>query len=368
MTPNNKCTAALISLGSVSSQWTLEAMKKYFDEVDDINLKHIEINFSGKTAQILYKGEPLKKYDCIYAKGSFRYAPLLQSLTALREKECYMPIESSAFTVVHDKLLTQLALQQHNVPMPRTYQAATVEAAKSIMKSMNFPIIMKFPQGTGGKGVVFAESYASASSVLDALTALRQPFILQEYIETNGTDIRAIVIGDKVVAAMERRADMSEKRANIHSGGSGEAIELDSYAKKLAVKVAKAIKADVCGVDMLIGATGPLVIEANISPGLQGITKCTKVDVADAIAKYLHEQTKGLKREEHEAGATQLLKDEGLEASDTLITTLDFRGTRVLLPEVVVKRAKLEEDAEYEITARPDSLSIKKFQLEGNGK
>jgi hypothetical protein len=127
LTPTNskKYKAALISLGSVSSKWTLEAMRKYFKEVDEISLKHIEINFSGSTAEILYKGEPLPEYDCIYAKGSFRYAPLLQGITALREQSCFMPIESSAFSVVHDKLLTQLALQQHQIPMPRTYQAAT---------------------------------------------------------------------------------------------------------------------------------------------------------------------------------------------------------------------------------------------------
>jgi len=339
-------------------------MKKYFDEVDNINLKNIEINFSGEAAQILHKSKTLGQYDCIFAKGSFRYAPLLHGLTALREKKCYMPIDSTAFSVAHDKLLTQLALQQHNIPMPRTYQAATVEAAKSIMKSMNFPIIMKFPQGTGGKGVVFAESYASASSVLDALTALRQPFILQEYIDTGGTDIRAIVVGEKVVAAMERKADLTEKRANIHSGGTGEAVELDAYAKKLAIRVAKAIKAEVCGVDMLISAKGPLVIEANISPGLQGITKCTKVDVADAIAKHLYARTSGMKIKEHKAEAAKLLQDEGLNTNDTLITSLDFRGARVLLPEILVKKAKLDEEFEYEITARPDFLSIKKFQID----
>ncbi|MBR9692695.1 RimK family alpha-L-glutamate ligase [Candidatus Woesearchaeota archaeon] len=368
MTPvknKKKYSAALISLGSKSSQWTIDAMKKYFEKVADISLKHIEINFSGESAQILYKGEPLPKYDCIYAKGSFRYAPLLQGLTALREKKCYMPIESSAFSIVHDKLLTQLALQQHNIPMPRTYQAATAEAAKSIMKNMNFPIIMKFPQGTGGKGVVFAESYATASSVLDAFTALRQPFIIQEYIETGGTDIRAIVVGDKVVAAMQRRADITEKRANTHSGGKGEPIVLDEYTKKLAVKVAKAIKTEVCGVDILKGVKGPLVIEGNVSPGLQGITGATKIDVADAIAKYLYERTAGIKEEDQEEKAAKVMSDAGLDGNDTLITTLDFRGARVLLPELIVKKANLEEEADYVITSTPGHLNIKKFEMNG---
>lgn len=358
-------TAAVISLGSKSSQWTIEAMRRYFKRVDDINLRKIEVNFSGESAQILYEGKPLEEYDCIFAKGSFRYAPLLQGVTALRERMCYMPIDSSAFTIVHDKLLTQLTLQQQKIPMPRTYQAATVEAAKSIMKSMNYPIIMKFPQGTGGKGVLFAESYASASSVLDALTALNQPFILQEFVDTGGTDIRAIVVGDRIVASMQRRADVTEKRANMHSGGSAEAILLDDYTKKLSLKVARAVKAEVCGVDILMSAKGPLVIEANISPGLQGITACTKIDVADAIAKHLFERTCSLKDKEHVVDAAKVMQDTGLDGNDTLITTLDFRGNRVLIPEVMVKKAQLEEDEHYEILAKQGLLSIKKFQMNG---
>lgn len=357
-----KFKAALMSLGSESSEWTLDAMRKYFAEVDDINLKKIEINFSGKEAEVLYEGKPLPDYDCIYAKGSFRYAQLLQGLTSLLTNECYMPLSTSSFSVAHDKLLTQLALQQHNIPMPRTYQAATIDAAKSILKQMNFPIIMKFPQGTGGKGVVFAESYASGSSILDAFTALNQPFILQEYVETGGTDVRAIVVGDKVVAAMERKADLTEKRANVHAGGKGEAVDLDDRTKRIAVKVAQAIDADICGVDILMGAKGPLVIEANISPGLQGITNATKVNVADYIAKHLFARTRALREGEHKEQASKVMEDAGLNG-DSLITTLDFRGNRVLLPEVIVKKAELNEDDNYELTAKPGSVSVKRFDM-----
>ncbi len=367
MTPrkSKRYRAALISLRSVSSQWTLAAMRELFEKVDDIELKKIEINFSGKTAEVLYDGKPLPEYDCIYAKGSYAYAPLLQSLTALREKSCYMPIDSRAFTIVHDKLLTQLTLQQHHIPMPRTYQAATVEAAKSIMKSMNFPIILKFPRGTGGKGVLFSESFASASSVLDALTALRQPFILQEYVETGGTDIRVVVVGDRVVAAMVRKARLGEKRANIHAGGVGEPIELDELTKKLAVKVAKVLTAEVCGVDILGSAKGPLVIEANISPGLQGITKTTKVDVARQIAEHLYRRTAALQERRKEAMTKSVLSEVSLGSGEALITTLDFRGARVLLPEVTVKRANLQEDVNYEIRAAPDVVTIKRFKMGG---
>ena len=161
--------AAVLSQGSLSSQWTIDAMKKYFDKVDDLNIKHMEINFSGNKAQILYKGMPLPRYDCIFSKGSFRYANLLKTFTILINGDSFMPLGPDAFTICHDKLLTQLELQKANIPMPTTYMASTVEAARSILERLNYPIIMKFPQGTQGKGVLFAESYASASSILDEL-------------------------------------------------------------------------------------------------------------------------------------------------------------------------------------------------------
>lgn len=274
----------------------------------------------------------------------------------------YFPIEASAFTIGHDKLLTQLRLQNHNIPMPRTYLAATIETAKEILEKMNYPIIMKFPQGTQGKGIMFGESYASASSILDALSALNQPFIIQEYIETGGTDIRAIVIGDKVVAAMKRKADVKEKRANIHAGGVGETIELDSYTKKIAVNAAKALGAEICGVDMLETPKGPVVIEINVSPGLQGITETTNIDVADHIAKFLYRRT----MEEIEVGKTngaaKIMEEIEADKKKELISNLDFRGTRILLPEVISDVSKFKETDDVQITAEEDKIVLKKFK------
>ena len=152
--------ATILSLNSTSSKWTAESMRKYFSEVDEINIKEIEINFSGKNSEVLYQGQPINKYDCILAKGSFRYAPLLRSLTSLLKGQAYMPLNASSFTIGHDKLLTQLKLQQQNIPMPRTYLSATTKSAKKILERVNYPIIMKFPHGTQGKGVMFADSYA----------------------------------------------------------------------------------------------------------------------------------------------------------------------------------------------------------------
>ena len=360
-----KINGAIISLGSKSSVMVAEAMKKYFDEVDLVQLKDIEVSL-GKEGGVFYEGELLKKYDCIYLKGSFRYAHLLRSVASmLEDKVPYMPLASSAFTIVHNKLLTHLTLQQHNIAMPKTYISSTVEAAKDVLKKVKYPVVMKFPEGTQGKGVMFADSVSSASSMLDALGALKQPFIIQEYVETEGSDIRALVIGDKVVAAMKRIAQRDEKRANIHIGGVGEYVELDRVARKLAVDTAKALKADICGVDILEGPFGPVVIEANISPGLQGLSEVSKADVADEIARFLFKKTEGIIGLSKEVKKAETMKDILVSdrVEEEIITTLDFRGERVLLPELATKMAELDEGKEYTIKAKKGKLKIEEFKV-----
>jgi len=355
-------TAALISQGSISSQWTLEAMKKYFDEVDDIRIKDLEISISGKTAEVLHKGKPLKKYDCVYPKGSFRYAQLLRSLTTLLEGKCYLPIKPNAFTIAHDKLLTQLMLQQHAIPMPKTYISSTISTARELLSKLSYPIIMKFPQGTQGKGVMFADSFGSASSILDALSALKQSFIIQEYVDTGGTDVRALVVGDKVVATMARKSTGDEKRANIHAGGVGESYELDSYSKDICIKAARATGVEICGVDLLERNKDHLVIETNISPGLQGITKASKVDVADKIAKMLHEKTLDWKNQKDKKHQKMVMTDVNNEGA--FISTLDFRGMKILLPELVAKSSKLTSEDQVEIILKKGSISINKLDIQ----
>ena len=361
-----KTTAAIISLGSKSSEWTFEAMKKYFDEVDNINIKEIEVNIGTKSKNILYNGKPLKDYDCIFVKGSYKYAMLSRAITSIRNKRSYMPLTENAFSIGHNKLLTHLELMKYNIPMPKTYLSSTASAAKKILEKLNYPVILKFPEGTQGKGVMFADSYASASSFLDAAATLKQPLIIQEYIETNATDIRAIVVGNKVVASMQRKANVGEKRANIHAGATGEPYELDSYTKAIAVKAAHAIGAEICAVDILDGPKGAVVIELNISPGLQGITSVTKIDVADKIASHLAKKTREIKDKDSNETAKQILDDLGINAKKDsmkeIITNLDFRGERILLPLWASKITTIGEKDEVVISARKNALKIKKVE------
>lgn len=359
--------AAIISLGSVSSKWTADAMRKYFESVDEINLKEIEVVLGSRGEnKILVSQKPIGKYDCVYAKGSFRYSALLEVIATLISKESYMPYNPHALTLVHDKMLTQVMLEAENIPMPKTYVAATINQAKKILENSNYPIIMKIPSGTQGKGVMFAESYAAASSMLDTLETLRHPFIIQEYIETGNTDLRVIVTGDRIAATMRRRGKLDEKRANIHAGGIGEICEIDEKTKNIAIKTAKIVGAEIVGIDILDSARGPLVIEANISPGLQGITSATGVNVADRIAKYLYEKTLEWKQKDDSTGKTKMFSDLGIKDANShpteIITKLDFRASRVLLPELATKITKFNESDEYIMEILKDSLKIRKLK------
>ena len=170
--------AAVISGGSVSSKMISEAMRKYFEEVDELNIRELDVSLGGKEPEVLYKGKAIKDYDCVYVRGSYKYANLLRSITTILGPKCYMPLRAGALTSGHSKLLTHLKFQVSNIPMPKTYIASTAKAAKNVLKKLTYPIIMKLPSGTHGKGVMYAESIESASSMVDALALLNQPFIL----------------------------------------------------------------------------------------------------------------------------------------------------------------------------------------------
>lgn len=359
--------AAIISLGSKSSQWTIEEMKKYFDAVDSINLKEIEISVGEKDV-IHYHGKKLPHYDCVYAKGSFKYAPVLRAVSQELGKTTYLPICADAFTVVHDKFLTQLVLQDAGIAMPKTYLASSVQASQALLEKVHYPIILKLLQGTQGKGVLFADSHAAASSILDTLASLNQPFIIQEYIDTGGIDTRVIVAGDKVLGAMVRRAKPNEERANIHSGGKGEATKVSDKVKRLAIKTAKALKMDVGAVDILEGPKGPVVIEANLSPGLQGITEATGDNVAARIAEYLHEKTIEFKQSKAGVSAEKLFGDMGINLEESgktgkpqeIISNIDLRGDKIVLPEFINKIAKFNEEDECTIKVEKGKINVKK--------
>jgi ribosomal protein S6--L-glutamate ligase len=356
----DKLKAAIVSLGGTSSHWIADSMRKYFETVDMIDIRDVEVLLESKKMKVMHRGEEVKGYDCILVRGSFRYTAMLTALTSVLQQESYVPVSADAISACHDKFLTQLKLQEHKIAMPSVYMASTGDSVRALLEKLPYPVVMKLPHGTQGKGVMFADSFASASSLIDALATLRQPFIIQDYIDTGGKDIRAIVVGEKVVASMMRISQSQEARANIHAGGKGEAIKLDMKTQQLAIKAARAMGAEICGVDILEGPTGPMILEVNVSPGLKGITAATGIDVAGEMAKYLFERTKELKKAEKTIKEKEVMKEIGNASMSEIVTTLDFKANRILLPEFVNKLAELKSEDEVIIKAEKGKVTIEK--------
>lgn len=349
---------AVISLESNSSKLIAEAAKKYFDKVDSLNLKRIELHVDSKSIDIFYNDKKLGDYDCIYLRGSHKYAILMRSITTALSHKCYMPICPASFTIGHDKFLTLLNLQKHNVPIPKTYIAATTKLAKKILEKVHYPVILKTPAGTHGKGVMFADSVSSANTLLDALETFKQPYIIQEYVESGASDTRAIVVNEKVVAAMKRKAVKNELRANIHMGGTGKKVILDYDTAQIAIKSAKAVGADICGVDLLEGVKIQ-VVEVNLSPGIQGITEATKINVADEVAKGLYDGTKEFLSKKKGEEYSKVL--DGLKKEDKeILMNLDIKAGRIRLPDNITNITKFRPEDEVIIVAEKGKVVIKK--------
>lgn len=350
--------AAIISLGSISSQWISNELKKYFEKVDFLQLRKFEVTIDHKQPKILYNGEEIENYDCVYVRGSAKYAQMLSSISSvLEQRKTYLPLNPTVFTIANDKLLTHLYLQKFAVPMPKTYMVSTVEAGKQMLKRIKYPIVLKFPDGTHGKGVMFAESYASASALMDAFIVLKQPFLLQEFIDNDGSDYRAIVVGDEVVASMKRVAANGENRSNFHAGGTCVPLELSPEFKRIAIAAAKSVNADIIAVDIMEGSHGPVVIEVNSSPGLQGITAATGINVAEKIAKFLAAET--IKRKE--ISDNNLLDLKLKDESRQLMTNIQVRGGKILLPEFVTDVTSFREDEELIFDVKKGKLTIERI-------
>ena len=199
-----------------------------------------------------------------------------------------------------DKLRCHQLLARKGVDMPVTGFAHNIHDIDMLLDSVGgTPVILKLLEGSQGKGVVLAETRKSAESIIAAFSKLDANFLVQEYIEeAGGSDIRALVIGKTVVGAMIRTAAAGEFRANLHQGGTAQVLKLTNEEKKLALHATQSVKLKVAGVDLIRSSRGPLVLEVNSSPGLEGIEAATGKDIASRLIKFLEKQKamkKGLK-------------------------------------------------------------------------
>lgn len=349
----------LISLGSKSSEMVLEEARKLFDVADHIDLRKIEIKINNGT-KVLYDGEPLKEYDCLYMKGSFKYATLLFGVSEIYKDKCFLPIQPIAHITAHNKFMTHLLFSSvKSLKMPSTYFTAKISETKAFLKTLNYPTIMKFPEGTHGKGVIFTESYASASSMVDALEIFKQPILIQDYINIK-SDIRVIVAGNKIIGAMRRTAKSDEVRANAHQGGDAEPFVVTPEIKKMCLDSAERIGALVCAVDIIESDYGPMILEVNTSPGLQKITETTKKNIAAEMAQYFYDQTRKIRDSKDKVAAKDFMSDIGIEeiGSRDFSAELVVRNGKIILPEFVYKMAELTEGEDITIKIAKGKVEI----------
>jgi ribosomal protein S6--L-glutamate ligase len=283
-----------------STRALVDAARARGHHADVLDTLLFDIGVSRRNPELFYNGKPVGHYDAIIPRigASITFF----GLAVVRQFEMlgvYCVNESQAIARSRDKLRCLQILSRHDIGMPPTVYTRQADHVPSCIDRVDGPpVVVKLLQGTQGVGVVLAESARAAGSVIEAFHGLEQNILIQKFIrESKGSDLRALVVGRKVAAAMRRQALAGEFRSNIHRGGSSKKIRLPAEYRKTALAAARVLGLRVAGVDMIESREGPMVMEVNSSPGLEGIQNTTKVDVAAAIIEHIERET-GLDGEE----------------------------------------------------------------------
>ncbi len=261
-----------------------------------INPLFCYMNVAASNPRVHYRGgELLPYFDAVIprigASNTFYGTAVLRHFETMG---IYVVNESIAIARSRDKFRSLQLLSRKGLPMPLTGFAQSPDSTEDLIRMVGgAPLVIKLLQGTQGKGVVLADSHQSAVSMINAFKEMHANILVQEFIkESHGMDIRCFVIGDKVVAAIKRQAKEGEFRANVHQGGRAIKIKLSPQERAIAVGAAKAMGLKVAGVDLIRSNNGPLVLEINSSPGLEGIEKATQVNIAGKIIQYIEKHAK----------------------------------------------------------------------------
>lgn len=251
---------------------------------------------------IYYEGQILNDLDAIIprigASVTFYGTAVVRQFEMMN---VFSAVDSIAITRSRDKLRSLQILSRSGVGMPKTAFTNFNKKENKVLKHIGqAPVVIKLLEGTQGLGVVLAETNKAATSVVEAFESVKTRVILQEFIaEAGGADIRAFVVDGQVVGAMKRQGKEGEFRSNLHRGGEANVIKLSRAEKATALKAAKSMGLAVAGVDMLQSKKGPLVLEVNSSPGLEGIEKATGVDIADKIVQFIENSKKKRQTKKH---------------------------------------------------------------------
>ncbi len=281
-----------------SSIRLLEAAKARGHEASILDPTHCYMNITSMKPSMHYQGEDISNFDAVIprigASLTFFGTAVLRQFEVMN---VYVLNNSAAITRSRDKLASCQLLARKGVDLPITAFAHNPDNIEDLISEVGgAPLVIKLVEGSQGIGVVLAETHNAAHSVIQAFLGLNANIMVQEFIqEAKGSDIRCFVIGDKVVAAMLRQAREGEFRSNLHRGGMATQVRLSPLERAVAVRAAKVMRLEVCGVDMLRSNRGPLVMEVNSSPGLEGIEKTCNKDIASLMIEYIEKNAQSNK-------------------------------------------------------------------------
>lgn len=267
-----------------------EAASHRGHQVKVLDTLKFAIDLQPGQPDLYYRGKRLSHYDSILPRigASITYFGTAV-VRQFEQMDVFTANSSNGIVNSRDKLRSLQVLSRHKIGIPATtFVKDRADVLPAIERVGGSPVVIKLLEGTQGIGVILADSAKTAESIVETLQSTKQNVLLQKFVaESKGRDIRALVVGDRVVAAMRRVAQGSEFRSNVHRGGRTEAIELNEEYTETAVRAAQILGLRVAGVDMLEGADGPQVMEVNSSPGIEGIEAATKLDVAGAMVDYV---------------------------------------------------------------------------------
>jgi ribosomal protein S6--L-glutamate ligase len=286
-----------MKIAVLSRNGKLYSTKRLVEEIrnrghEAVIIDHLkcDIIMDNKGPSIFYHGQKLTDIDAIIprigASVTFYGTAVVRQFEMMK---VFSAVDSLAITRSRDKLRSLQILSRSGVGMPKTAFTNYSKQENNLLNHIGkAPVIIKLLEGTQGLGVILAETEKAAKSVIEAFESLKTRVILQEFIaEAGGADIRAFVVNGEVVGAMKRQGKEGEFRSNLHRGGSSSVIKLSRKEKSTALLAAKCMGLAIAGVDMLQGKKGPLVLEVNSSPGLEGIEKATGVNIANKIIEYI---------------------------------------------------------------------------------
>lgn len=268
----------------------IEAAEQRGHEIDVINTLRVVVDIASHRPTLHYEGRTLNNYDAVIPR--IGASVTFYGLAVLRQFEMmgvYPLNESVAIGRSRDKLRSMQLLARKGVGLPVTAFAHDPKKAEQVINiAGGAPVVIKLLEGTQGIGVVLGETHSSAKSVIEAFNGVNVNILVQEFIkEAGGMDLRCFVIGEKVIAAMQRKGAEGDFRSNLHRGGSATQIKITPQERATAIAAAKGMGLNVCGVDMLRANHGPVVMEVNSSPGIEGLENATGKDVASRIIEFL---------------------------------------------------------------------------------